>query len=136
MKAKKFLYLLSLAGLAASGCCFPKLPLCNECITNWLSAFSLAYDAFVTTTGYSREESLGRRAGFQRSGLTPVQTYSELWTALNAGETWRGEFINQRRDGERQIVFAHISPIRIPRFGISLCIWRKTFLMRTCNATP
>ena len=69
-------------------------------------------DAFVTTTGYSREESLGRRAGFQRSGLTPVQTYSELWTALNAGETWRGEFINQRRDGERQIVFAHISPIR------------------------
>jgi PAS domain S-box-containing protein len=69
-------------------------------------------DAFVETTGYSREESLGRRAGFQRSGQTPVDTYQTLWAALNAGETWRGEFINQHRNGQRQIVFAYVSPVR------------------------
>jgi hypothetical protein len=51
MKAKKLLYVFSLAVLAAGGCCFPKLPLCNECITNWILAFSTAYDAFVTTAG-------------------------------------------------------------------------------------
>ncbi len=47
MKAKKFLYVLSLAVLAAGGCCFPKLPLCNECITNGLIAFADLYRAFV-----------------------------------------------------------------------------------------
>ncbi|MFA7293253.1 MAG: PAS domain S-box protein, partial [Rhodocyclaceae bacterium] len=69
-------------------------------------------DAFTATTGYSREEVIGRKAGFQRSGLTPPETYAALWAALRNGESWRGEFINRRKSGEPLISFAHISPVR------------------------
>ena len=46
MKAKKLLYLFSLATLMAGGCCFPKLPLCNKCITDGLIALGTLVDAF------------------------------------------------------------------------------------------
>lgn len=46
MKAKKLLYLFSLATLMAGGCCLPKLPLCNECITNGITAFAALITAF------------------------------------------------------------------------------------------
>ncbi len=53
LKAKKVLYLFSIAALAASGCCLPKLPFCNECLTNALQALSSLVTisgAFVTAT--------------------------------------------------------------------------------------
>ena len=46
MKAKKLLYLISLATLMAGGCCFPKLPLCNNCITDGLIALGTLINAF------------------------------------------------------------------------------------------
>lgn len=49
MKAKKLLYLFSLATLMAGGCCFPSLPLCNDCITNGLIALGTLIDAFNGT---------------------------------------------------------------------------------------
>ncbi len=48
LKAKKLLYLFSLATLMAGGCCFPKLPLCNECITDGLVAIGTLINAFNT----------------------------------------------------------------------------------------
>ncbi len=46
LKAKKLLYLFSLATLLAGGCCFPGIPLCNECITNGLVALGTLIGAF------------------------------------------------------------------------------------------
>jgi two-component system sensor histidine kinase/response regulator len=37
---------------------------------------------------------------------------TSLWDALTQGKIWRGEFINQRKDGQLCTHFAHISPIR------------------------
>ena len=69
-------------------------------------------DSFVSLYGYTREEVIGRRAGFQRSGETPQHLYADLWTALKRGERWRGEFVNHTRAGDRINVFSHISPVR------------------------
>ncbi len=50
LKAKKLLYLFAFGAIAAAGCCFPALPLCNECIFKGISALSDLIDAFGGTT--------------------------------------------------------------------------------------
>ena len=81
-------------------------------ITDTNAIIEYVNDAFVSTTGYAREDAVGRKAGFQRSGKTPAETYAALWSALKRGESWRGEFTNRRKSGEPIISFAHISPVR------------------------
>ncbi len=76
-------------------------------------------DAFVRNSGYSREEAVGRTPTFLRSGRTPATVYGELWAALNAGQPWRGEFINRRKDGSEFAEFAIITPLRQPDGRIS-----------------
>ncbi len=75
--------------------------------------------AFVATTGYSREEAVGRRAGFQKSGQTPPATYASLWQTLKRGDSWRGEFINRHKDGTPIVCFASISPVRLADGSVS-----------------
>ncbi len=35
-----------------------------------------------------------------------------MWAALNAGQSWKGEFINRKKDGSEYVEFAHIAPLR------------------------
>lgn len=67
--------------------------------------------AFETITGYSEEESLGRNSRFLKSGKTPPRRYRELWRALSAGESWKGEFQNKRKNGEVFWEQAYIAPV-------------------------
>ena len=69
-------------------------------------------EAFVQTSGYSREEAIGRNPRILQSGKTPVATYDALWTALHEGRPWKGEFYNRRKDGSEYIEFAFITPLR------------------------
>ncbi|MDO8347917.1 MAG: PAS domain S-box protein [Rugosibacter sp.] len=68
--------------------------------------------SFVTTTGYSLEEVLGRSPSLLRSGKTPAATYRDMWTHLVCGETWQGELINRRKDGTEYVELAQITPVR------------------------
>jgi two-component system, sensor histidine kinase and response regulator len=81
-------------------------------ITDTEARIEYVNDAFVSSTGYSRDEAIGQRAGFQKSGLTPRETYAALWLALKEGKDWHGEFINRRKSGEQIISFANVSPVR------------------------
>ena len=83
-------------------------------ITDADSTIEYVNAAFSEATGYSAQDAIGRKAGFNRSGLTPQATYDSLRDALAHGESWRGEFINRRRNGETMNVFTHISPVRQP----------------------
>ena len=76
-------------------------------------------EAFVRSTGFSREEALGQEPGFLNSGQTDPQSYATLAQALAAGEVWRGEFINRRKDGSEYIEAAVIAPLRQPDGRIS-----------------
>lgn len=69
-------------------------------------------DAFIRVSGYSRDQLIGRNPRMLASGKTPRKTFQELWGTLKRGETWRGEFINRRKNGEIFIEYAHISPVR------------------------
>jgi PAS domain S-box-containing protein len=85
-----------------------------ECIaiTDLQSRYEYVNDAFLQTNGYSRDEVIGRTPELLHSGKTPRQTYDDMWATLNAGKTWKGEFINRRKDGSEYVEHAIISPLR------------------------
>ena len=67
--------------------------------------------AFEHCTGYSREEAIGRTPRFLRSGEHDDAFYERLWSALSAGQTWHGRFVNKRKDGTIYTEEATISPV-------------------------
>lgn len=67
--------------------------------------------AFVESTGYAREEVLGRKPNLLKSGLTPACEYERLWQDIMAGRQWEGDFQTRRRDGTLFWERVHISPI-------------------------
>jgi two-component system sensor histidine kinase/response regulator len=81
-------------------------------ISNVGAVIEYVNEAFVTNTGYSREEAIGRNPKILQSGKTPAATYAAMWSALAEGEVWKGEFHNKRKDGSEYIEFAIITPIR------------------------
>ena len=66
--------------------------------------------AFVQNTGYSAEESIGKNPRILKSGQTPQAVYEELWGTITAGNTWKGELLNKKKNGELYWESATISP--------------------------
>ena len=66
---------------------------------------------FTQVTGYSREEVLGKNPRLLQSGLTPPEIHRDLWNTITAGKEWRGEFVNQTKDGAIFYESASIIPI-------------------------
>ncbi len=81
-------------------------------ISNLDSAIQYVNEAFVQNSGYSREELIGQNSRILQSGKTPGETYQALWHALSQGQTWKGEFVNRRKDGSEYIEFAIVTPLR------------------------
>ncbi len=81
-------------------------------ITSLAAEIEYVNEAFLSATGYSREEVIGQNPRILHSGKTPHETYIELWAALTAGQSWKGEFINRKKSGEEYIEFANIAPLR------------------------
>lgn len=67
--------------------------------------------SFETVTGYKKDEVIGQNSRILKSGKTPHSRFNELWEQLNAGNAWRGEFQNQRKNGEIFWEEAHIAPV-------------------------
>lgn len=69
-------------------------------------------EAFLSNTGYTNEEIIGKTPHTLQSGRTSAKTYTDLWQTLRAGQVWKGEFYNRRKDGSEYTELAVISPIR------------------------
>jgi len=80
-------------------------------ITNREGSIEYVNQKFTDVTGYAREEVIGLNPRILKSGATPPETYKTMWKTLLAGETWRGEFLNKRRDGTLYFEEAAISPM-------------------------
>ena len=61
--------------------------------------------------GYTLEEVKGRKPSVVASGQTPPATYQAMWGTLLSGQSWRGTFINQRRDGSLYHDEVTLSPV-------------------------
>ena len=66
---------------------------------------------FAKLTGYTVEEALGKNPVILKSGKTPKSRIKELWDTILNRKTWRGEFINRKKDGKEFYEKAIISPI-------------------------
>ncbi len=76
-------------------------------------------DAFVATTGYTRDEAIGQSPRLLQSGVTALATYQTLWQTIMAGQTWRGELQNKKKSGELYWEFATISPVLDDKGGVT-----------------
>lgn len=66
---------------------------------------------FEKTTGYTREEAIGKNPRILKSGEQSKAYYKNLWDTIRSGENWHGEFHNRRKDGTMYWESAVIAPI-------------------------
>ena len=88
-------------------------------ISNANAEIEYINEAFVRSSGYSREELIGKSPYLLNSGWTPRETYDSLWVALSQGQSWRGELYNRTKDGSEYVEWAIISPLHRPDGTIS-----------------
>ena len=81
-------------------------------ITDVIGKIEYVNQTFVTKSGYDKSEIIGRYPNILNSGKTPKDVFSNLWKTIRAGNTWRGELINKRKDGSLSVEYATISPLR------------------------
>ena len=81
-------------------------------ITNVQGNIEFVNPKFTQMTGYSALEVLGRNPRIFKTGHLPPSAYERLWATILAGETWHGEFLNRRKNGELYWEAATIAPIK------------------------
>jgi len=67
---------------------------------------------FSSVSGFSASEVVGQRPQVIKSEFTSPAENRELWNTLLAGQTWRGERRNRRKNGSHYWSLLQISPIR------------------------
>ncbi|MCF6267854.1 MAG: PAS domain S-box protein [Desulfuromusa sp.] len=68
--------------------------------------------AFTEITGYSFTEAVGQNPRVLKSEQTPEQRFTQLWETITAGNVWRGEFTNKKKNGELYIENVLVVPIK------------------------
>lgn len=81
-------------------------------ITDVRGRIEYVNQCFLDVTGYSREELVGETPAIIQSGETSAEVYRDLWQTLNAGDVWRGEMLNRRKNGECYWEAEVITPVR------------------------
>ena len=67
---------------------------------------------FSTVTGYGFSEVIGKNPRILKSGEHSPEFYKSLWDTLQAGQEWKGEFHNKKKNGELYWESAWISPLK------------------------
>ncbi|MFM8331401.1 MAG: PAS domain S-box protein [Candidatus Methylumidiphilus sp.] len=80
-------------------------------ITDLQPRILYANPRFTAITGYTLDEVVGKNPSLSQSGLTPMETYEDMWATITAGRPWQGELHNRRKNGETFYEEAHIAPV-------------------------
>lgn len=70
-----------------------------------------ANDRFCAISGYSRDEIIGANHRLIRSEHHPDQFFANLWATIQAGQVWRGEIKNRKKNGGHYWVSSTIVPL-------------------------
>lgn len=74
---------------------------------------------FCEVTGYSRDELIGKNPRVLSSGEKGRDEYKLLWDTILAGNEWKGELHNKKKNGDLYWESASISPIKNEREEIT-----------------
>lgn len=74
--------------------------------------------AFEHIFGYTRAEVEGKTPAMLKSGRHDAAFYSQLWSAITAGNVWRGQLTDRRKDGSLVELRTTISPVRNERGAV------------------
>ncbi|MCU7867140.1 MAG: EAL domain-containing protein [Candidatus Thiodiazotropha sp. (ex Lucinoma borealis)] len=66
---------------------------------------------FELTTGYQLAEVKGEKSRFLESANLSKEVYLEIWKAIRNGQSWQGEYQNQKKNGGIFWEHANISPV-------------------------
>ncbi len=80
-------------------------------ITDADGLVTYANPAFEALTEHRVEEAVGRKTSIVKSGYHGEAFYKRLWATIRAGDVWKGEFINRKKNGELYYASAIIFPI-------------------------
>ena len=80
-------------------------------ITDLTGAIEYVNPHFTTLTGYTFAEVRGRNPRFLKSGRTAPDLYDDLWRTITAGNVWRGEVVNRKKDGQFRDHRVVITPV-------------------------
>jgi len=72
-------------------------------------------ETFSHTTGYSREEAVGKNPRILQSGRQTAKFYADMWQVLIREGSWSGEIWNRRKNGEVYAEMKTISSVRDER---------------------
>ncbi|MEK7873635.1 MAG: PAS domain S-box protein, partial [Chloroflexota bacterium] len=75
--------------------------------------------AFEATTGYSREDVIGKTSRILKSGYHDPAFYERLWKTILAGETFRAVLANRKKNGDLYYADKAITPIKDERGEIT-----------------
>jgi len=81
-------------------------------ITDTVASIQYVNPAFSRLTGYSAGEVTGQTTSILKSGQHKTEFYRNLWATILAGEVWRGEIVNRRKDGTLYAGEMTIAPVR------------------------
>ena len=80
-------------------------------ITDLTGRIEYVNPKFTEVSGYTQEEVIGKHTRMLGNGHMGNDYYANMWTRLNKGEVWKGEFCNKRKNGASYWESAVIAPI-------------------------
>ena len=80
-------------------------------ITDLNGVIEFVNPAFTHITGYTPEDAVGKSTSVLKSGMHPPEFYKDLWDTIVRGDTWKGQLINKKKNGQLYWESATISPV-------------------------
>ena len=79
--------------------------------TDTESNITYANDAFVSVSGFDRDEIHGQPHNLVRHPDMPKEAFADMWATLKGGEPWTALVKNRRKNGDYYWVRASVTPV-------------------------
>ena len=84
----------------------------NVITTDTAGVITYVNEMCCSTTGYSRDELLGRTPRVVNSGVHPKKFFVDMWNTITGGKVWHGGICNRAKDGKLYWMDSTIVPLR------------------------